>query len=126
VWLVQNREEDVVSSSIEVSVSVEARQIMNIEEYKIYALEKREITCVDVEKLIGEYFDGDLPVSIKARVDAHVEGCECCKRSHREYSLLIDMAGELRADVEPMSIAAQNKLRQALNQELGISMPMLT
>ena len=87
---------------------------------QLYMLEKPEITCHDVEKLYGDYVEGDLPRTLKGRVDAHIEECGECQEFVRSYQLTIKLARELKN--KPMPEGAKRRLREALNQRLGLNL----
>lgn len=90
-------------------------------DYQLYMLEKGNITCSDIEKLYGDYVEGDLPRSLKGRLDAHIDDCGECQEFVSTYNLTIQLAKELGS--RPMPTDAKNRLRERLNQRLGIQLP---
>jgi hypothetical protein len=90
------------------------------EEYLMEVLEKQEIDCIDVMNLLGEYADGDLTPTLHLRLDEHMNGCSYCGRMRAGYLQTIRAARDL-GDL-PVPVETQNRLRQALNRVLGISL----
>ena len=89
---------------------------------QLYMLEKPEITCKDVEKLYGDYVEGDLPQSLKGRLDSHIEECGECQEFVGSYQLTIRLARELKGKQMPEEV--RRRLREALNARLGINLPL--
>ena len=85
--------------------------------------EKNRITCRDVIHSYGDYTDGEIPVALKARLDAHIAGCECCQKFTATYNLTLSLASELQ--IQPTPIDVQNRLRDALNKRLGLTLPLI-
>ena len=88
---------------------------------QIRILEKQDIGCRDVARLLGDYTDKDLTVTLKARLDAHISCCDECRELRDSYKMTVDLASEL-AD-KPAPIDVQNRLRKALNEKLGLNLP---
>ncbi len=89
-------------------------------------LEKGQISCDEIEMLLGEYVDRELPECLHQRVSSHIEGCATCQENHTSYLEVIQLASELREKTEKSSqlpSAVSRRLRAALNQRLGISLP---
>ena len=86
-------------------------------------LEKGEIRCRDVEDLLDDYSARDLSCTLRARIDAHVHGCSRCQKACQEYRWTIELASELPD--KPLPIDVQNRLRFALNQRLGLNLPLV-
>lgn len=85
-------------------------------------LEKDSISCADVEMLLGDYVDNELPSTLKARVEAHISQCVECQENEKSYRLVIELAAEL--PVIPVPNEVRIRLRKALNQKLGIDLPL--
>src|SRR5262245_11601893 len=69
---------------------------------KVRVLESPEIKCSDVERLFGEYVDGDLPLSLKMRLDDHVKVCPQCREFTKGYLQTIALAKTLQDRPGPM------------------------
>jgi len=87
----------------------------------LFVLEKGEFTCTDLDSLLGDYVDGELPSTLCARLDQHVAECQACQELKDGYLLTVQLAGELRA--KPVPTAVHNRLRDALNEKLGLTLP---
>jgi hypothetical protein len=90
-------------------------------DFQLFVLEKGELVCSDVRKMYGDYVDGDLPSSLRCRIDAHVEDCPRCQEFAATYKLTIDLAHDLGK--QPIPSDVQRRLRANLNQRLGINLP---
>ncbi len=86
-------------------------------------LEKEQVDCADVAALLGDYTEDDLGRSLKARLDWHMQNCSICNRMRDSYQWVINSANAL--DDAPVPTEVQNRLRAALNQRLGIKLPMV-
>ncbi len=93
-------------------------------DFQLLVLEKDHIACQDVEALLGEYFEGDLGSSLTARLSAHIRACRCCKQLENEYCLTIELAREIGAEEQLAPMGVHVRLRQALNRELNLEMPL--
>jgi anti-sigma factor RsiW len=92
-------------------------------EFQLLMFEKHCLHCHDVEDLLGDYVDGDLPASLKERVDDHIAQCEDCTDALGAYQMVIELAGEISKPPTPIEV--KNRLRAKLNKELGLSMEMV-
>lgn len=79
-----------------------------------------ELDCRDFTKLLGEYYDHELPEALKREMELHRCGCQKCQEIDAGYRLTIELAKEL--DQKPLSYSIQSRLRQVLNQRLGLSL----
>ena len=93
-------------------------------ELEILVLEKGVVSCNDVEALLGEYADGELLSAVREKIDSHCESCEECAQMRDEYLLTIRLAQTLSD--KPLPVDVHNRLRNALNEKLGLSLPELT
>lgn len=84
--------------------------------------EKENFNCADISDLLCDYTDHDLPVSLKGRFDAHCTHCPECAELVRGYRFTIELAAELSDRQMPKD--AKNRLRLALNERLGTSLPL--
>ena len=85
-------------------------------------LEKDSINCADVEALLGDYVDNELPSTLKERMEAHISQCADCQENEKSYRLVIELAAELPVIPVPPEVRA--RVRKALNQKLGIQLPL--
>ena len=81
-----------------------------------------ELTCRDFIRLLGDYYDDELPLELRERFEAHRQCCAKCREFEAGYNFTIELARELRQQSIPP--AAHNRLRQALNRRLGINLPL--
>ena len=96
--------------------------VMTDSELRIF--EKEQVNCADVERLLGDYVDGELSPCLKGRISAHICSCERCKESETGYRQVISLAKELRLQTAgELSLEIRNRLRQNLNLRLGICLP---
>ena len=89
---------------------------------QLLILEKSTIECGDIEALFGDFVEDDLPATLRARVDRHIKGCADCRQFQKEYCDVIQLARELGEEVTPAPVGVQNRLREALNARLGLSL----
>lgn len=92
-------------------------------EAHVLMLEKGDISCEDFEGALCDYSDGDLPRSLKAKIDDHACRCEHCAEMKRTYLLTVRVASLLRNDISEDMDGVQARLREALNKRLNISIP---
>lgn len=94
----------------------------NYSDYHMYVLEKYAVDCIDVVKLLGDYYDKDLHPSLQQRLENHVCECKYCEELDRSYRLVVDVARTLRQEERQMTSTVKVRLRQALNKRLGINL----
>lgn len=88
-------------------------------------LEREQILCVDVEELLGDYAEDDLPQALKTRIDDHIGLCAECSQLKADYNMIIEVAEEMGREEPEMPLEVQNRLRQRLNASLGLKLPIL-
>jgi anti-sigma factor RsiW len=81
--------------------------------------------CRDVTARLGDYSDRDLPTAERAAIDSHLDECPECAAFFASYNHVIQSAAELREPEQPLAVDVQNRLRKALNERLGISLPFI-
>ena len=91
-------------------------------DFHLLMFEKHCIHCHDVEDLLGDYVDGEMPASLKERVDDHIAQCEDCSEALGSYQMVIDLAREISNPPTPIEV--KNRLRRKLNEQLGLSLEM--
>ena len=84
--------------------------------------EKETFSCADITDLLCDYADQDLPISLKGRFEAHCTQCPECADLVHGYQFTIDLAAELAERQMPQDV--KNRLRIALNERLGTSLPV--
>jgi anti-sigma factor RsiW len=57
-----------------------------------------DITCREVVELLSSYLDGELPASLRARVEAHLAACDGCTMVVDELRETIRLTGALTED----------------------------
>jgi len=86
--------------------------------------EKMQVTCRDVEKLLGDYTDGDLPNPLKMRLDEHICECSRCSDLVQSYNEVISLAGEIKKSEPGIPSEVRARLRASLNQKLGLALSL--
>lgn len=86
-------------------------------------MEKAEVSCADLVRTLDDYIEGALSEPAMTKLSAHVAGCEKCQRMEGTYRWTIALAGELRD--EPAPVEVKNRLRQSLNEKLGLNIAQL-
>ena len=89
-------------------------------ERQLRVLEKESIECADVAALLDDLTEHEVSCTLRARLEAHLRVCPACRELAETYKMTIDLASEL-AD-QPVPRAVQNRLREALNKKLGLSL----
>jgi len=89
-------------------------------DHELRILEKSHITCADVTALLGGFVDNELSPSLRDRVHQHIRSCSECRDGEQGYREVIQLAKTL-APVE-VSGDVKKRLRQALNQRLGLNL----
>jgi anti-sigma factor RsiW len=60
--------------------------------------ERDDIRCADVVELITDYLEGALPSDQRARVEAHLAGCDGCSMVLDQFRETIRLTGTVRED----------------------------
>jgi anti-sigma factor RsiW len=60
--------------------------------------ETNDVRCADVVELITDYLEGALPSEQRARVEAHLAGCDGCSTVLDQFRQTIRLTGKLRED----------------------------
>jgi hypothetical protein len=81
--------------------------------------------CNDVIAHMGDYLDKELTAVHRAAVDAHLDECPECTAFYASYKHVVQTAAELREPEQPLPVDVSNRLRRALNERLGISLPYI-
>jgi anti-sigma factor RsiW len=55
------------------------------------------MTCAEVAARVTDYLDGALTAAERARFEAHLEGCEDCRRYVAQFAQTLNALGALRA-----------------------------
>jgi len=56
------------------------------------------LTCRELVELVTEYLEDALPPDVRARVEAHLSGCEGCTGYLEQMRTTILLTGKLRED----------------------------
>ena len=83
------------------------------------------VECRDVTARLGDYLDKDLSQTEHATVEQHLDHCPDCAAFFASYKHVIQSAADLREPEQPLAVDVQNRLRKALNERLGISLPFI-
>ena len=59
------------------------------------------LACNQLVELITDYLEGTLPPAERARLDAHLEGCEGCRNYLEQMRLTMAATGALREESIP-------------------------
>ncbi len=94
----------------------------NYSDFHLMILEKRELTCEDVEALLGDYVDRELPETLHKRVKEHTEQCSSCQQGEVLYRQVIGIARDIGREKRSMPDAVKRNLRKELNKRLGLSL----
>ena len=84
--------------------------------------EKVEVTCRDVEKLLGDYCDAELPAALKTRMDEKIQSCEHCHELLASYQQVISLAKEIKQQEQPIPQEVSQRLRAKLSERLNIAL----
>jgi len=80
-------------------------------------LERRNLSCSEVEELLDNYVDGDMPSDVKARFERHTEKCEHCHSLVSDCLHLVHVAKSLAETPIPRDVS--ERLREALRARVG-------
>lgn len=69
--------------------------------HKIKRLLGRSLTCEEVNQIIVDYLEDDLPPRQKALFEQHIAMCQCCGPYLDQYRATIDMVKESGEAVPP-------------------------
>lgn len=81
-----------------------------------------DIRCYEVLSLMGEYVDGELSEDVAISVHDHILHCDECSKLEDDYRRTIELARELGD--KPIPGDVRNRLHKALNQRLGLNLPV--
>jgi anti-sigma factor (TIGR02949 family) len=81
--------------------------------------------CKDVIAHLGDFVDRELPIEQHAAVENHLDECPECAAFYASYRHVVQSAAELREPEQPLPVDVQNRLRKALNERLGLSLPFI-
>lgn len=87
--------------------------------------ENKTLICKDIVDLLGDYVDDELNPPLRESVENHISECPECREFEKSYRFVIEAASLLRPPEVEMPVDARNRLREALNKRLGISLPMV-
>jgi len=106
-----------------VKLTRNARSDMNkLSDFHLFVLEKGQMACADLRKCYGDYFDRELPATVRGKLDSHIEECPRCQEFTASYRFTVELAATLGK--KPIPTDVQRRLRATLNARLGISLPI--
>ena len=89
---------------------------------KAEILETITSPCGLAEDILNDYVDCELDLSTRERVEEHLCTCTYCKETVNELMFLKASAGILSSNKKVLNIGIKERLREALNNELGINL----
>lgn len=95
-------------------------EMSKLTDFHLFVLEKGQMACADLRKCYGDYFDRELPVTVRGKLDAHIEECPRCQEFAASYRMTVELARELGNKPVPSDV--QKRLRMALNARLGLTL----
>lgn len=93
-------------------------------DFQLLVLEKQNVECDDAVELMAEVYEELLPATLNGRIHAHISDCEECNHFYSEFSRSMQLVAN--EDEIPVPLGVQNRLRKALNERLGLSLPAVT
>jgi hypothetical protein len=108
--------------SVPLIMTRKRRNMQQLSELELRVLEQPKVSCQDIEEVFGDYVDGELTSTLMRRVDEHIAACEECQEFRDTYLLTIKLARQLKP--RPMSEDVKMRLRQALNERLGLQLEL--
>ena len=80
-------------------------------------LERRGLSCAEVEELIDSYIDAEMSPPMAARFEHHLECCEYCSSLVSDCQHIVSMAKTLSETPIPPMVSM--RLREALRERVG-------
>ncbi len=77
------------------------------------------LRCREVLGRLSEYLDGELHPSQRARLEAHVRGCDWCERFGGEFGAIVASLRRELASSAPLDAALADRLRNRLRASRG-------
>lgn len=74
----------------------------------------RDMACQELVELVTDYLEGTLPTRDRARLEAHLRGCDGCTEYLAQMRRTIQVAGRLTA--ESLDPAAQASLMEVFRR----------
>jgi anti-sigma factor RsiW len=88
---------------------------MTVENEKVVA----GLSCSEILARLSDYVDGDLAAAERARVEAHLRGCDGCARFGGEFRATVRALREHLGVVEEVPRALTERLRTAIDGEVA-------
>jgi len=76
------------------------------------------LRCSEVLERLSDYLDGEIDEAMRARIVAHLEGCELCERFGGEMGRTLSELHDLLASPEPIPDDARARLERRLDDEM--------
>ena len=86
---------------------------MKIDREKVVA----GISCGEVLDRLSSYIDGELPADERARIEAHLRGCEVCERFGGEFQATVHALREHLLRPAKLPASVRDRVRAALHGE---------
>lgn len=64
------------------------------------------LRCFEVLAVLSDYVDGELDAETKAKVEAHLAGCDACTKFGGEFGAVVGALRQKRQADEPSAAAA--------------------
>jgi len=87
-------------------------------------MKPEETVCLEMEKLLGPYYDGELSQEASGEVARHLDSCPRCRRRLRDYEAVgRGLAGMARAAGEGGGASLWPEIRRLLREESAACRP---
>ncbi|HEX9161507.1 MAG TPA: zf-HC2 domain-containing protein [Thermoanaerobaculia bacterium] len=70
--------------------------------------------CSEVMAVLSDYIDGTVDVENRARIDAHLRGCDVCERFGGQFAAIVETLRRQLAGSEPLPDDVARRLRERL------------
>lgn len=77
------------------------------------------LRCSEVLERLSDYLDGEIDEAMRAKIVAHLEGCEQCEQLGGEMGRALGDLRDLLASPEPIPDDARARLKRRLDEEMG-------
>ena len=77
------------------------------------------IRCIEVLGRLSDYLDGEVSKEVRARMEAHLRGCDRCERFGGQMSHVVKSLRVRLQEPAPVDEGIARRLRDRLRSELG-------
>ncbi len=74
------------------------------------------LTCSAVMAALSDFVDGELPLELRAQIEAHVGDCDWCRRFGENFAQLLEAMRRHLAEPQPGPDGILDRLRGALER----------